>query len=59
MFFKICDKTGDGMKEFSSVDFSTANHDYLNYYLFNIENPQEYLDGSNAEVVEKGPYALR
>lgn len=58
--FAVCDETGDGMKEFSSVDFTNVNHDYMNYYLFNIENPQEYLDGNaDAEVVEKGPYALR
>jgi len=27
----------------------------LNYHFYNIENPKEYLHGSDAVVVEKGP----
>mmetsp|Transcript_51125 Transcript_51125/g.61534 ORF Transcript_51125/g.61534 Transcript_51125/m.61534 type:complete len:962 (+) Transcript_51125:125-3010(+) len=32
---------------------------YLDYYFFSIENPKEYLSGTNAEVVEYGPFVLR
>ena len=40
----------------ASVDFKEKHSSNLKYNFFNIENPKEYLKGSDAIAVEKGPY---
>lgn len=41
------------------VDFNEKHASNLNYNLFHIENPEEYLKGSDAITVEKGPYMFK
>lgn len=57
---RVCKEgTNSNLEKFNSVDFGEKPHSTLKYFLYNIENPKEYLSGENGIVVEKGPYMLR
>ena len=60
VYSQVC-KTGTekNLEKFISVDFEEKPHSDLKYFLYNIENPKEYLSGETAVLVEKGPYKLR
>lgn len=42
----------------TSVDFKDKVSSDLMYHFYNIENPRDYLEGNDVNVVEKGPYKL-
>jgi hypothetical protein len=46
-------------KKITSVNLADKSATDLKYSFYNIHNPKEYLGGSDAVVVEQGPYNLR
>jgi len=57
--YNACSSDSDTLKKLTSVSLVEKPHSDLKYSFYSIDNPKEYLDGSNANVIEKGPYALR
>lgn len=55
----ICGDVSEKVDKFTSIDFAKITPSINDYYFYDIQNPQEYLKGGNAEVVEKGPYMLK
>ena len=55
----ICGDVSEKVDKFTSIDFAKITPSINDYYFYDIQNPQEYLKGGNAEIVEKGPYMLK
>ncbi|MFX1256802.1 MAG: hypothetical protein ACFFAN_03005, partial [Promethearchaeota archaeon] len=49
----------DGYDEWVSNDHDDAPEVYRSFYLWNLENPEEYLDGEKPIYDEMGPYVFR
>jgi hypothetical protein len=47
------------LKKLTSVNLADKPATDLKYNFYSIHNPKEYLGGSDAIVVEQGPYNLR
>jgi hypothetical protein len=47
------------LKKLTSVNLADKPATDLKYNFYSIHNPKEYLGGSDAVVVEQGPYNLR
>jgi hypothetical protein len=56
---QTCDADSTTLGKLTNVNLAKKAATDLEYNFYNIGNPKEYLTGSDAEVVEKGPYKLR
>ena len=56
---KTCLGDSKTLKKLTSVNLADKPATDLKYNFYSIHNPKEYLGGSDAIVVEQGPYNLR
>ena len=56
---KTCLSDSKTLKKLTSVNLADKPATDLKYNFYSIHNPKEYLGGSDAIVVEQGPYNLR
>lgn len=56
---QICSGGSKTFQKLTSVNLAEKPATDLKYYFYDINNPKEYLGGSDAVVVEQGPYKLR
>ena len=56
---KTCSGDSKVLAKLTSANLAGKPATDLKYNFYNIDNPKEYLDGSDAVVVEQGPYNLR
>ena len=57
--YNTCADDSPTLKEFTSVNLAEKAPTDLKYNFYSLHNPKEYLSGSDAILVEQGPYALR
>lgn len=58
-FLKTCTSDSKTLQKLTSVNLADKATTDLKYNFYSIDNPKEYLGGSDANVVEQGPYNLR
>ncbi len=56
---KTCSGASKTFQKLTSVNLAEKPSSDLKYYFYDIDNPKEYLGGSDAIMVEQGPYKLR
>jgi len=56
---KTCSDASATLAKLTNVNLAKKAVTDLKYNFYNIDNPKEYLTGSDANVVEKGPYKLK
>lgn len=56
---QTCADDSSTLKKLTSVNLAEKAPTDLKYNFYSLHNPKEYLDGNDAILVEKGPYALR
>lgn len=56
---QTCDGDSKTLQKLTSVNLADKAATDLKYNFYSIDNPKEYLGGSDAVVVEQGPYNLR
>jgi len=57
--YNTCADDSPTLKKLTSVNLAEKAPTDLKYNFYSLHNPKEYLSGSDAILVEQGPYALR
>jgi hypothetical protein len=57
--YNTCTAESNTLAKLTNVNLAKKAVTDLDYNFYNIDNPKEYLTGSDAKVVEKGPYKLQ
>ncbi|KAL9180056.1 hypothetical protein ACHAXT_008026 [Thalassiosira profunda] len=57
--YNTCDADSKTLAKLTSVNLADKAATDVKYSFYSVDNPKEYLGGSDAVVVEQGPYNLR
>ena len=57
--YNTCEDDSSTLKKLTSVNLAEKAPTDLKYNFYSLHNPKEYLTGSDAILVEQGPYVLR